>query len=142
MGSAYKKNMKNILGKQDITGRDVIHLGSGNVLNAQAAARLVDGNDVSTYITPRAARLDGVVANIQGATLSTGDVGLELWAGGVMVGSGSFGSNQYMEILLDKENNREVKLSAGDVVFLNVGVDVVLSDAQALSARIHLSMLE
>ncbi len=142
MGSAYKKNMKNVLGNQDITGHDVLHVGSGVVLEAQAAARLVDGNDVSTYIMPRAARLDGVVANIQGAVLSSGDISLELWAAGAIVGSGSFGSNQYMNILLDKENDREVKLAAGDVVFLNIGVDAVLSSAQALSARIHLSMLE
>jgi len=142
MGSAYKKNMKNILGNQDVTGRDVLHLGSGVMLLAQAAARLPDGNNVDTFIMPRAARLDGVVANLQGAVLSTGDVGLELWAGGVVVGSGSFGSNQYMHILLDKENNNEVKLAAGDTVYLNVGADVVLSAAQALSARIHLSMLE
>lgn len=142
MGSAYKKNMKNLLGRDDVTGYDVLHLGSGNVLGAGAATRLVDGNDVSTYIMPRRARLEGVVANIQGAVLSSGNIGLELWAAGVIVGSGNFGANQYMNILLDKENDREVKLSQGDVVFLNVGVDVTLSSAQALSARVHLSMLE
>ena len=142
MGSAWKKNMKNLQGKDDITGYDVLHVGSGNVLGASAPVRLIDGNTVSTYVMPRRARLDGVVANIQGAALSTGDIGLELWAGGAVVGSGSFGASQTMQILLDKENGNEVKLVAGDVVFLNVGVDVVLSDVQALSARIHLSMLE
>ena len=142
MGSAYKKNMKNMLGRDDVTGHDVLHLGSGVVLAAQAATRLPDGYSVDTYIMPRRARLEGVVANIQGAALSSGDISLELWAAGAVVGSGSFGSNQYMEILLDKENDREVKLSAGDTVFLNVGIDATLSSAQALSARVHLSMLE
>lgn len=142
MGSAYKKNMKNILGRDDVTGSDVIHLGSGVVLGAHAGRRLQDGNNVDTYIMSRRARLEGVVANIQGAVISSGDIGLELWAAGAIVGSGSFGANQYMEILLDKENDREVKLSQGDVVFLLAGVDVVLSSAQGLSARIHLSMLE
>jgi len=141
MGSAYKKNMKNVLGNQDVTGHDVIHLGSGVVLGAHLPRRLNDGN-VDTYITSRRCRVEGVVANIQGATLSTGDIGLELWAGGSIAGSGSFGANQYMEILLDKENNNEVLLPAGSTIFLNVGVDVTLSSAQALSARVHLAMLE
>jgi len=142
MGSAYKKNMKKLLGRDDVTGKDVLHLGSGVVLAAHAGRRLGDGNSVDTYVMPRRARLEGMVANIQGAALTSGDIGLELWAAGAIVGSGSFGSNQYMQILLDKENDREVNLSQGDVVFLLAAVDATLSSAQALSARIHLSMLE
>ena len=142
MGRAYQKNMKNLLGRDDVTGKDILHLGSGVVLAAQAAARLSDSNNVDTYVMPRRARLEGVVANIQGLALTSGDISLELWAAGAIVGSGSFGSNKYLQILLDKENNREVSLSTGDVVFLNLGVDETLSSAQALSARIHLSMLE
>lgn len=142
MGSAYKKNMKNILGNQDVTGQDVLHVGSGTLLLAQAPARLPDGFNVDTFIMPRAARLDGMVANLQGAVLSSGSVSLQLWAAGAIVGSGSFGSNQYMNILLDKENNNEVKLAAGDVVYLNVSLDATLSSSQGLSARVHLSMLE
>jgi hypothetical protein len=142
MGSAYKKNMKNILGRDDVTGHDVLHVGSGVVLAAQAAARLKDGNNVDTFIMPRRARLEGVVANLQGATLTSGNIGLELWAGGVKVGSGSFGSAKYLQILLDKENDNEILLSEGSVVFLNLGADVSLSSAQGVSARIHLTMLE
>jgi len=144
MGSAYKKNMKNILGNQDITGSDVLYLGDSALSGAAAAAKLADPHGVTDYEMPRRARLEGVVANIQGTALSVGQVGLELWAAGAVVASGTLvsGGATTVQLLLDKENNNEVLLSAGDIVFLNVGVDVTLSSAQALSARVHLSMLE
>ncbi len=144
MGSAYKKNMKNLQGKQDITGVDVLTLGTGLVSDALGATLLPDPYGVSVFTLPRQARLEGLVANVNGVALTSGNIGLELWAGGAIVGSGNINAANTagLHILLDKENGNEVNLVAGDTVFVNLGVDAALSSAQTLSARVHLTMLE
>ena len=145
MGSAYKKNMKNLLGKQDITGTDVLTVGTGVVLGAIAATLLPDPYGVSVFTMPRAARLEGLVANLNGTALTGAErVGIELWAGGAVVGSGTLTATDpsVVSIILDKENGNEVKLATGDTVFVNHAADLVLSSAQTLSVRVHLAMLE
>ena len=109
MGSAYKKNMKNILGRDDVTGKEVLYLGDSALSGAAAAAKLADPHGVTDYEMPRRARLEGVVANIQGTALSSGQIGLELWAAGAVVASGSLaaGGATTVQLLLDKENNNE-----------------------------------
>ena len=144
MGSAYRKNMKNLQGKQDITGVEVLTVGTGVVSDALAATLLPDPFGVSVFTMPRQARLDGLVANINGATLTSGNIGIQLTAGGAVVGSGNLNAANpsVLQILLDKENSNEISLVADDTVFVNLGVDATLSSAQTLSVRIHLTMLE
>ena len=142
MGSAYRKNMKNVMGRQDITGFDVLHVGSG--LLGATSAYLADANGVAVYTMPRNARLNGMVVDTNGTTLTSGSLGVALVAAGTTRGSGLINSSSatYFTVLLDKENGNEVNLVAGDTVYAQVVVNETLSSKQALTARIHLELLE
>ena len=145
MGTAYRRNWKNLTGKDDVTGHEVLTVGSGLGTAAVAASRLPDPHGVNTFAVPRAARLEGLVANLQGPALASADrVGLALWAAGAVVASGTMtaGGNQYLDLPLKKEDGNEVTLSAGQTVFVDVATDTGLTAAELLSVRVHLAMLE
>lgn len=149
MGTAYRRNWKNIQGKEDITGHDVIAVGSGLLSVAQGAARLADANGVNHYVQSRRARLEGLMANVNDP-LASGSIGLELWAAGAVVATGQLDTSNAssLQLLLDKEESNEVTLASGDAVFLLAAIDETLGDAVGnptvhnLSARIHLALLE
>lgn len=145
MGTAYRRNWKNLTGKDDVTGHDVLAVGTGLGTTPVAAARLGDAHGVHTFAVQRAARLEGLVANLEGPALAGVDrVGLELWAAGAIVASGTMvaGGNAYLSLPLRKENGAEVNLTAGQTVFVAVATDLGLTAVELLSVRVHLAMLE
>lgn len=145
MGTAYRRNYKNFSGKDDITGHDVIAVGSGLGVSPIAQTTIGDSFGCNVFTMPRPARLEGLVANVSGPVLTGADkVGLELWAGGAMRASGSMVAGQsHVDLPLKKENLQDVVLASGDAVYVNVATDFGLtSSGTALSVRVHLAMLE
>lgn len=147
MGTAYRRNWKNLTGKDDVTGYDVLSLGSGLGTAAFAATRWPDAFGVQAFQVPRAARLEGAVCQLAGVTGLTGTdkVGVELWGGGAVVASGELvaGSPAYLDLPLKKEDGEEITLNALDTVFVNVASDFgVTASGSLLSVRVHLALLE
>lgn len=144
MGSAYRKNWKNLTGKDDVTGHDVLSVGSGLGTAAVAASQVGDSHGVHVFSMPRAARLEGLVANLQGPALTGGDrVGVRLWAAGAVVASGTMTAGiSSLELPLKKEDGNEITLAAGQSVFVDVATDLGLTATELLSVRVHLAMLE
>lgn len=144
MGTAYKRNYKNLVGRDDITGHDVISVGSGLGTDPITASRLTDPHGVRTFVVDRAVRVEGLVANLEGTALADDDkVGLELWANGSVVASGAMTAGEAsLGLPLKKEDGNEVTLSAGQVIFVNVATDFGLAASESLSVRVHLAMLE
>ncbi len=141
MGSAWKKNMKNLQGKQDVTGHDVLHVGVANIATGTGGAiTTADTFGIIIHTVTRNARLEGCVADVN-PVLSSGELELDLLVNGVSVGSVVV-TNAGAQILLDKENGNEVQLVAGDSIQLTYQVLVTLSAITDLGVRIHLALLE
>lgn len=140
MGSAYKKNMKNLQGKQDITGRDVLSVGASVGPDVASASGALDAFSIGTYTLTRAARLEGLVADL-GADISSGQIDIDLQVNSVSVGTASI-TERSADLVLSKEDNQEVDLAAGDTVEVLYQVTSALAGTQLLSVRVHLAMLE
>jgi shikimate 5-dehydrogenase len=141
MGSAYKKNMKNVLGKEDITGTEVLHVGAANVaVTIAAAVDAADAFGVATHTLTRRARLDGLMVDVSPA-LSSGELEIDLLVNAVSVGTATV-TGSSAQLLLDKENGNEVKLVAGDTVKATLEVVDTLSAITDVSVRVHLVLLE
>lgn len=141
MGSAYKKNMKNVLGKQDITGTEVVHLGVSDVQTGVAGASgLLDSFGVGTTTLGRNARLDGLTVDVSPA-LSSGELEIDLLVNAVSVGKATV-TGASAQLILDKENGNEIKLVAGDAITATYQATSTLSDITDVSARIHIALLE
>jgi len=141
MGSAYKKNMKNLQGKEDITGTEVLHLGVSNVQTGVAGASgVLDTFGVGTHTLTRRGRLDGVVVDVSPA-LSAGELEVVLLVNAASVGAASV-TGASAQLLLDKENSNEVKLVAGDTISATYQAKSTLSDITNVSVRVHLVLLE
>lgn len=146
MGSAYKKNYKNLIGNQDITGHDVVSFGLASVPGGEAwstASGLLDPWGVASFYMPRNGRLEGAVANVS-AALTTGQIVLHLLVDGTQVGQTNFTSSnpRVATILLDKENDNDVALSSGSIVTMTYELPAALATTVGLSARVHIVHLE
>lgn len=131
MGSAYKKNMKNLQGKQDITGSDVLAVGATVGPDVASASGTLDAFSVGTYTLTRAARLEGLVADLA-ADIAAGEIELDLLVNGSSAGTTSITARS-AELVLAKENNAEVNLAAGDTIQVTYEVTDALSASQSLS---------
>ncbi len=141
MGSAWKKNMKNLQGKQDVTGHEVLHVGAANVATGTAGpVTTADTFGIIIHTATRNSRLEGCVVDVN-PVLSSGELELDLLVNGVSVGVVSV-TNAGGQILLDKENGNEVQLVAGDSVQLTYEVLSTLSAITDIGARIHIALLE
>lgn len=144
MGNAYRKNWKHITGKPDITGYETLQLGAASITAAGSETALPDAFGVATYVTPRAARLEGMNIDINGTAISSGSVTFRLRVNGIAVGTLTTNSAAPSggQIVLAKENLEDVLLVPGDIVQATRQVTVTLSSAQAVSARVMLTNFE
>lgn len=144
MGTAYRRNYKNMVGQDDITGHEVLALGVTGLSTVTGPTATPDAFTVSSFTMDRAARLEGLTCHLGGTALASGQLDVVLLVNGSPVGTATMNaaSPAGAGLVLKKEDGLEVPLVAGDVVSVTHEVVVALSSAQALSVKVHLAMLE
>lgn len=144
MGTAYRRNWKNLTGKDDVTGHEVLSVGIGSLSTAGSATPTPDAFGVTTFTMPRAARLEGLTAYLSGTTLVSGSLTVDLLVNAQIVGTATLDATSpaSAQVLLKKEDGNELTLASGDVVGVQHTVVSNLSSTQVLSAKVHLAMLE
>jgi len=144
MGLEYRRNYKNLVGKPDIIGRDVIDLGVTGLQATVGATSLADRLGATRFELGADARLEGVHLALSSGALTLGRVGVELLVDGAVVASGALyaGGPGAEHVTLAKGALMDVPVASGSVLTAQYAVEQSLDTVQALRASVSLALLE
>lgn len=143
MGTPYRRNYKNLVGKPDIIGRDVWEVGGSVAQPIAAGAPLTDRLGGTSYVAGADIRLEGVMVQATG-TIGLGRLGVEVLLDGSVVASGNLyaGGPTGKYIALTKETLEDVPVASGQTLTANIAVEKSLDTGQAVRAALSLAILE
>lgn len=144
MGTEYKRNYKNLVGRPDIIGRDVWEVGVTPIQAAAWDTGMTDRFGSLRYEAGADARLEGVHMALSSGSLTLGRVGVQVALDGVVVASGNLhsGGPGAKYIALKKVTLEDVPVSSGSVLTVSYAVEQSLDTAQGLRASLSLTTLE
>lgn len=142
MGTEYKRNWKNLVGRPDILGRDVWELTATALQAPSAVTALTDRAASTQYIAAASCRLEGAHVACSG-TLGLGRIGVELLVQGLVVASGALLPGESSKhISLPKGALQDIPVASGEVVTANYVVEQVLDTVQAVRVALSIVHLE
>jgi len=143
MGTEYKRNYKNFVGRPDLIGHDVLELGATLTQAPVGATALTDRQGTASYLAGSDARLEGVMVQASGA-IGLGRVGVEVLLDGAVVATGNLyaGGPQSKYFALKKGLLQDVPVASGQALTANYSVEQSLDTGQALRASLNLALLE
>lgn len=144
MGTEYRRNYKNLLGKPDIIGRDVVNLGATGLQATTGATPLTDRLGSTRFELGADARLEGAHLALSSGALTLGRVGVELLVDGTVVASGALyaGGPGADHMTLAKGALADVPIASGSVLTAQYAVEQSFDTVQALRASVSLALLE
>ena len=144
MGVEYRRNYKNLVGKPDIVGHDVVDLGVTGLQAAVGPTALTDRLGASRLELGSDARLEGVSLALSSGALTLGRVGVEVHLDGAPVASGALyaGGPGAKFLKLDKQTLSDIPCASGQVLTVNYAVEQSLDTVQALRASLSIALLE
>ena len=144
MGTEYRRNYKNMLGKPDILGRDVLDLGAASLQAIGTPTSMTDWMGTVRQEIGVDARLEGVTLALSSGAMTLGRVGVEVMLDGAPVASGSLyaGGPSADMIKLAKGAFADVPVASEQVLTVNVHVIESMDTVQSLRASLSLALLE
>ena len=144
MGTEYKRNWKNLVGRPDIVGHDVVDLGVTGLQAAIVPTPLADRLGSTRHELGSDARLEGVSLALSSGALTLGRVGVEVMLDGAPVASGALyaGGPGAKFIKLDKQTLSDIPCASGQVLTVNYTVEESFDTVQALRASLSIALLE
>ena len=144
MGSAYKKNTKNIYGRPDITGKDVIEFGAGGLSSTVGTTNLLSAFGANNFASLRDGRLDYTTFQLAASGLGGGSIGIQVLVNSTVISSGNLipGGSKNIDFVFEKENNAEIPFKKGDLVSAEYAIPSALGASHVLTARLGLTYLE
>lgn len=145
MGTEYRRNIKNLYGRPDIVGQDVVDLGASAIQAPVGSTALTDRLGGTQYVLGSDARLEGAHVSVGSGNLTLGRIGIEVLLAGTVVASGNLyagGPAGGKYLVLPKESLLDVPVVSGQALTANYSVEQSLDTAQSLRVSLSLVLLE